>query len=331
MAACGGSADGSSSAKGGLDPDVVFQPATESMAVLTQLSAFSGDYFAKEGLKITYNTPIPNAAQAAQSVTGNADIAIVGSSGVIPGVAAGRDMVTVATLTKGPSTQVTLRNDVIAKLGLNPSSPIADRIKALKGLTLALPQPGSSTDVIVRQALGAYGLNPDKDIKIRPITDPPALVTAMREKQVDGFAFSAPTSVQPVSEGYATVWFTISDLPEYSDMPWIDVVTSKKYLKENRPTVVKFVKALQAGADDLKNNEAAASKRIKDKYFAKLDQKTYDLSFKLALPTSQKGLEPTESGLKVLLDVVNATADKKFDVTFKQGYDASVVAEAASS
>lgn len=328
VAGCG-SDDAGDAAAQPVDPnaviDVTFQPATESFAVLTQLNAFAGGYFEKEKLNVTYNPIIPNAAQAAQSVTTNADIAIVGSTGVVSGIAARRELVTVAVLTKGPTTQIVLRNDVIQRLGLTPDSPIADRFQALKGLTLALPQPGSTTDTATRQAMKLNGVEPDKDLTIRPIAEPAALVTAMREGQVDGFAFSPPTSVQPVADGSAQVWVTLSDLPQFKELPWIDVVTSKDYLEKNREAVLRFVRALDAAEKDLEANTAAASTAIKAKYFPDLADEIYKLAFDLSLPTATQGLAPSTNGLQVAIETINANADNKVDVKPEQVYDTSIL------
>jgi NitT/TauT family transport system substrate-binding protein len=329
VAGCSGSDDDADTGAQNVDPnavlDVTFQPATESFAVLTQLNAFAGGYFDKEKLNVTYNPIIPNAAQAAQSVTTNADIAIVGSTGVVSGIAARRDLVTVAVLTKGPTTQIVLRNDVVQRLGLTADSPIRDRFQALKGLTLALPQPGSTTDTATRQAMKLNGVEPDKDLTIRPITEPSALVTAMREGQVDGFAFSPPTSVQPVADGSAQVWVTLSDVAEFKELPWIDVVTSKDFLENNREAVTRFVRALDAAEKDLEANTATASTAIKAKYFPDLADDIYQLAFDLSLPTATQGLSPSPNGLQVAIDTINANADNQVDVTAEQVYDTSIL------
>jgi ABC-type nitrate/sulfonate/bicarbonate transport system substrate-binding protein len=150
----------------------------------------------------------------------------------------------------------------------------------------------------------------------------------MREKQVDGFAFSAPTSVQPVSEGYAKVWLNFADIPEFKQLPWIDVVTSKTYLKNNREAVVRFVRALYKASEDLKKNPDAAKAGIKAKYYGQLDQKIFDLAYGLSVPTAVQGIDPTSDGLKVLLDTVNATSDNKITLTMDQLYDTTVLRDA---
>jgi len=326
-AAAGLTACADSGGSGSEEGTIVFQPATESMAVLTQLGAFASDAFEEAGLDVEYNTPIPNAAQAAQSVTTGADIAIVGSSGVLPGVEAGRDMVTVATLTKGPTTQITLRDDVIEKLGIGDDASTEEKIKAMKGLKLALPQPGSLTDVVTREALRLYGIDADKDMTIRPITEPSALVTAVREGQVDGFAFSAPTSVQPVAEGYGSVWLTLDQVPELADLPYIDVVTSKTFLEERRDDVVAFVKVLKESSEQLADDPDAVKGLVKDTYFADLDQSIFDLAWSFSLPTAQRGIEPSEEGFDALITMTENQTGEKVDVAFDDVYDLSVLEE----
>jgi len=316
-----------SGGSGSEEGTIVFQPATESMAVLTQLGAFSTDAFKDAGLDVDYNAPIPNAAQAAQSVTTGSDIAIVGSSGVLPGVAAGRDMVTVATLTKGPTTQITLRNDVIERLGLAEDASAEDKIKALKGLKIALPQPGSLTDVVTREAFRLFGIDADKDMTIRPITEPTALVTAVREGQVDGYAFSAPTSVQPVAEGYGSVWVSLNEVPELAELPFIDVVTSKTFLKERRDDVVKFVKVLQESAQVLADDPDSVKESIQKKYFAELEPNLFDLSWEFSLPTAQNGIEPSKVGFDALVTMTENQTGESVDVSFDDVYDLSVLEE----
>jgi ABC-type nitrate/sulfonate/bicarbonate transport system substrate-binding protein len=308
--------------------DIVFQPSTESLAVINQLYGFANDSFAKAGLNVTYNPVISNASQATQAVaTGAADIAIVGTTGVLPGVATGMDIVSVATITKGSTTQITLRDEVIKKLGIKPDDPLKKRIAALKGLTLALPAPGSLTDLTVREMLRLYHLDADKDTVIRPLADPTALVTAMREGQVDGFAFSAPTSVQPVTDGYASVWISLAEVPEYKQLPFIDVVTSRKFLQNNREAVIEFLKVLKKSADAIEKDSDAVAEVIKKKYFADLDPNLWKLAWDFSYGTATHGFVPEKSGFDVLLKIINNQTDQPVDVKFSDVYDLSLLKE----
>lgn len=334
VAGCTGSPSAGPTSTGGEQESfsVVFQPATESLAVVNQLYAFANDAFADAGIDVTYNPVISNAVQASQAVaTGSADIGIVGSNGVMSAVGSGLDVVSVATITKGSTTQITLRDDVIETLDVKATDPIEDRIEALKGLSLALPAPGSLTDLAVREMLALYDLVPDQDLTIRPLSEPAALVTATREGQVDGLAFSTPTSVQPVNEGYASVWLSLSEVPEYEELPFIDVITSRKFLQENRPAVLAFVRVLQEAADAVEADPEAAGVVIRSAYFEDIDEALWDLAWESSYPRAIQGFFPSEEGFDVMLEVINNQSDQPVDVDYTDVYDLSLLDELESS
>lgn len=326
LTACAG--DGTGSEEG----TIVVQVASESFGMLPQLLLFAGEYLEEEGIEIEYNTANPNAAQVAQSVTSSADIAFPGSTGVIPAVAAGRDVVGIATVTKGPTTQVAIRKDALEGTGVTADSPLAERIQAMKGMTLGLPAAGTVTDILVRDLLADNGVRPEEDVTIRPIADVTALSTALREGQVDAIAFSPPTSVQGVVEGYAEVWAALNtdELPAYTDMHFVDVVTSRRFLDERADDVEKFLRALQKAADDLAERADEVAPEIKERWLPDLDQEIFDLSYDSSLPSAQRGLVPTEEGFAVLLETVNATSDEKADLDFDDVYDTTIIDKIAA-
>jgi NitT/TauT family transport system substrate-binding protein len=311
------------------DGTVVVQVASESFGMLSQLMLFAGDYLEEEGLEIEYLPANPNAAQVAQSVTSSADIAFPGSTGVLPAVAAGRDVVSIATITQGPTTQLAVRKDAIEKTGVTADAPLEERIQALKGLTLGLPAAGTVTDILVRDLLSRNGVTPEKDVTIRPIADVTALLTAMREGAVDAIAFSPPTSVQGVQEGYAEIWASLGsgEIPEFEPMPFVDVVTSQAFLDQRGEDVEKFLRALDAASKALSEDPEAAAKIIKERWLPDLDQEVFDLSFEYSLPSSQRGLVPTQEGFEILLQTVNATSDEEIDVSFEDVYDTELISK----
>jgi NitT/TauT family transport system substrate-binding protein len=327
---------GATTSSAPLEPiKVTFLPATESLAVLTQLQALANDYFEEEGIELEYLGVLANAAQAAQTVvTGQADIAGTGSTGVIATASADRDVVAIASISKEPTTILTLSNETIEELaaqGVTPDSPIEERVQALKGLTLGLPTAGSSTDILVRSTLAEYGVNPDSDLTIQPVQDGPSLAAALRVNQVDGIAFSPPDSVVGVADGTAQIWISYprGDVPAFAGMPLTDIVTSRQYLEENPEAVRRMLKALWRASEDIKNDPEAVRPVVKERFFPDLDQAVYDQSFDAVLPGFQQGLVPTESGLEKLLVTVNAARPDKIELTFDEVYDTTLVEETA--
>jgi NitT/TauT family transport system substrate-binding protein len=310
---------------------VKFLPATESLAVLTQLQAIAKDYFKQEGVDLEYLGVLANAAQAAQTVvTGAADIAGTGSTGALTTISGNRDVVSVALISKEPTTLLTLTNKTIAELakkGVTPKSPIKDRIAALKGLTIALPAPGSSTDIVIRTTMNEYGVDPNKDVTIQPVNDGPGLVAVARQGRVDGYAFSPPDSVIGVAEGWGSVWvsYPAGDVPAFKGMPLTDIVTSRKYLTDNPEAVRRVLKALWRASEDIKNDPEGVRKTVKDRWFKDLDPKVYDASFDAVLPGFQRGLVPEKPGFETLLKTFNVGRPAPVSLTFDEVYDTKLV------
>ncbi|MFC7787462.1 ABC transporter substrate-binding protein [Microbacterium sp. MAHUQ-60] len=322
FAACAANPEKPSAAGDSAELAVVFQPAAESLAMVNQLYAFASDSFAEAGIDVTYNPLIANAVQASQAVaTGAADIGVVASNGTLAAVGNGLDVVSVATITKGSTTQITLRDDVIKRLGVKPDAPIQERVEALKGLSLALPTPGSMTDLMTRKLLSTYGVDPDKEVTIRPITEPSALVTAAREGQVDGFAFSPPTSVQPVDGGYGSVWITLAEVPEFQQLPFCDIITSRKFITENPKAVAAFLNVMTDAASAIESDPDAAGEMVRAKYYDQLDPALWTLAWDSSYPTGLKGFEPSEKGFDLLLQIINDQADEPVEVAFEAVYD----------
>jgi NitT/TauT family transport system substrate-binding protein len=56
-----------------------------------------------------------------------------------------------------------VRNDVLARLGVTPRSPLEARLKALRGLTFGITRPGAPTQLFPQYLLRKAGYDPEKD------------------------------------------------------------------------------------------------------------------------------------------------------------------------
>ena len=74
------------------------------------------------------------------------------------------------------------------------SSSYQDKLKALKGATLAITAPGSGTDLIVRFLSKQAGLNPDRDLTITALGTADTMTAAITQGRIDGFSLSAPAA-----------------------------------------------------------------------------------------------------------------------------------------
>jgi ABC-type nitrate/sulfonate/bicarbonate transport system substrate-binding protein len=88
-----------------------------------------------------------------------------GGNAVLAGVAAGQDLPTVALCAPQNGFQLVLSRPAVDKLaatGVTATSPVADRVAALKGLILATTGPGNAIDAVVRATLHEHGIAPTR-------------------------------------------------------------------------------------------------------------------------------------------------------------------------
>jgi NitT/TauT family transport system substrate-binding protein len=144
--------------------------------------------------------------------------------------------------------------------------------KDLKGLTIALPAPGTTTDSTLNEALKKGGLKWDD---IKPVyMGFPQHVLALQNGAIDGSVTTEPSATKAVEMGVA-VRYAGGDVV-YPDQQVAVVLYSDKFIKENPDVAKKFmrayIKAVRDYNDALKDGKLAG--RNADEIIAILNEKT---------------------------------------------------------
>src|SRR5581483_2728413 len=117
--------------------------------------AIEGGFFQQKGLAVDLRL-VDSAAGVPALLSGDVQIAEVGGSEVVSGIAGGADLVIIATC--APTYPYVME--------------VAGSIKGkddLKGKTIGVSRFGSSSDTATRASLKKYGLDPDKDVTITQV------------------------------------------------------------------------------------------------------------------------------------------------------------------
>src|SRR5688500_18588289 len=138
-------------------------PERGNIQYLTLWVALGTGYFEREGLDV--QLIFPPASNQIQSVLmqGQADIALLQPPTYLGLIAQQRPIVLFANLLANDPINLVVRGDVAAKLKLDPHAPLADRLKAIKGLRIGVAnEPPRRLRVLLAQA----GMDADRDIRI---------------------------------------------------------------------------------------------------------------------------------------------------------------------
>ncbi|GAA4548266.1 ABC transporter substrate-binding protein [Pseudonocardia xishanensis] len=335
LSACAGTTSGSTT-----DDGVVrFMNSSKSFTALPGLYAMQSGLYADAGLKVTELPLAQNSVAPVQAMlAGQVDMVMVGGEGVLAAHDAGQtNVVTVAVIAR-PTYQLVLSEKAIAAVaasGVSVDAPIDRKVAALKGLTLGTNGAGTSIDAGFRATLASAGLEPDRDVTIRPIPDASASLAAFREGQIDGYTATLPNPQIGVAEGIGEVWIDYAggEVPQLKDLTFFHLATTREFIESHHDSVQKFVDAITKADDEIKADPDEVMKTMSTTpYFKDLDPKVYQSSFEQVLPALSGGPAPTEAGFQAQLDLANANPNRKgpSKATFAEVFDTSfVTAEAA--
>jgi NitT/TauT family transport system substrate-binding protein len=192
----------------------VAQGSSKGFLYLPFLVAEHENYFEANGLKVkTLQATGPAILSALLS--GNADIG-TNSPSTITAAARGQYLPIIAAVSKQFPADIIISSKALSAAHIEPSAPIANRIKALKGMKIGITSVGSRFDAGLRYVLPKYGLTPDSDVTLVPLGTTSAEIAALKAGAIDGYIDAAPSPQQARAEGLGKILisFNNGEVPE---------------------------------------------------------------------------------------------------------------------
>lgn len=216
-----------------------------------------------------------NAATAAL-IAGSLNFIVVGPGEQIAAQARGQKIVTVTSVYSGFSALMVLSKATVDKLGVSPTAPVNERLKALNGLLLASPSATSTYTIGPAGAAKSAGA----DVRFTYMAQP-AMIAALESGAIQGYVSSSPFWAPPVLKGTAVLWLNgpKGEFPAANATAHASTLQATQAFAEANRDLVKtvvaalddFVKALDERPADVK---AAIAKLYPD-----IDARTLDLLF----------------------------------------------------
>jgi ABC-type nitrate/sulfonate/bicarbonate transport system substrate-binding protein len=242
-----------------------------SMAFAAVYVARAQKYFEQGGVDVDLQIVSGDAVGAQGLVGRTAPMAAIGGAEAVLLAQKGiKDFVSVASIISAVSVSVAVRKDLAETRGLTPSLPIEKRLAALKGLTIATGSPGGAIHTTVLYLLARAGLDPKTDVTLLTVAGGPAMLAALKSKQLDAIAISPPAPETAEVEGAATLVISLSrgDVPELGNIPYDVLLVHREYAAKNADTVRRVARALGRGARVMRENPGLAKESLL-KYFDK--------------------------------------------------------------
>lgn len=270
-----------------------------------QFIADEKGFFAAEGLDFEWVEVDSGALGVASLLSGDVQFTDMGINDAANLRKEGKEFTLVYQLVRRMTMDMVFRNEVADEHNLSRDVPLADRYKALKGLTIGITRPGAVTDVFARYYLQQAGLDPDKDATLVPVGGAGALAAALKTGQIDAYLLSPPSPHQLEQEGVGQIIIKSSagDVPELANVPYACVTVTKEYAQQNPEVVRSYVRALQQSIAWATEHRDEAL-QIVGQYFQDTPAEVLALSWDAMLPAISPDGAFTEQGVKDYLTVM---------------------------
>jgi NitT/TauT family transport system substrate-binding protein len=310
---------GSALAAGAADlKKVTFASSSFGMLYVPVYTADVMGYFAKEGIEAEIQEIKSGGAGVLAAVLGGDIDIYTGVSGTtLRSVAKGSDMRIFAALMTQYGSNVVLQGETARKLGLTETSPLKDRLAALKGLNIGVTGAGSGSHQLALYLLDRAGLNAEKDATIVFVGAENELLAAFERKRIDAFILSNPTSDIAVMKygGFLLLDMAGGQVPELDGFLYATLNAREAWLKQDpqRNTgVVRAIKAAQEAIHDPRLGSEARDK-VHKRYFGKTDKATFDAAWSRVVKAYPSSPDVKKEKVVEVIEFLNKFSKEHYD------------------
>jgi ABC-type nitrate/sulfonate/bicarbonate transport system substrate-binding protein len=273
--------------------------------------ALKAGIFKKNGLNVkTVNAG--TGALAVEALTGGSgQFVVTGSADLFSAAKSGQHLYILAKASSGLSTQIVLTSAGVKKTGLTASAPLAQRIKALNGLTIASPSAASSWTAQAAKAAATQGAT----IKFTYVQEN-SMAAAMQAGKIDGLVAAPPWSTEALYAKTGTLWLSgpAGTFPGgYAVSSYGDplVATTKAYGDAHPQVAEDFTKSIEQAAALLKSEPTQAAAYVKQVAYPTMSEAEFNQVWAATRPLL---LTPSLS-LQSLKSTLALDGDSSLDAT----------------
>jgi ABC-type nitrate/sulfonate/bicarbonate transport system substrate-binding protein len=281
-------------------------------AILPLWMAQDAGLYGREGLDVEQIWVQGNPSVAAL-IASEIDLLYCIPHNVISAMAGGADLLFVASIYNR------MQYRIVAAAGI-------DKVEQLKGKVLGVARIHDVSHFYVRLALKRFGMNPDQDVRVAAVGGQNDRVLALKSGRVAATIVNPANALVLEKAGFKTILDIESlNFPVVGNM----VAVRRNTLKEQRPLVVRFIRALVGSMKKIQD-EPEFSRKVLAKYLRLQDQAIIDENYRF---NSGKFLEsfPTLplDGLRYAIDSLVPTVPAAKNLKADALIDSSILSEVA--
>ena len=259
--------------------------AVDSVAYVSVDYAKLRGFYADEGIDLQPLVMAGGGPDFTALLSGDVEFNNAAPSYQLNGIRQGRKVVQVLNYIGAMNQSLVISKAAAERSGVKADAPTAQRLKAMKGMTIAITKPGAMTDIHMRFLLQKAGLQPS-DVKMVAIGAPQAMISALEAGSIDGFVISLGPDQTAVARG-GVMWIDNlrGDIPGLSPFPMVSLYTMQSYAEQHPDVVRRVVRATQRASKEMSERSVDEIMAVLKPRYASMDPKVLRLCIQAFKPS----------------------------------------------
>ena len=203
-------------------------------------------FFGDEKLDVDVTSTNGGGPDIRALIAGDVDFSFTTGDNVILAHQEGKKLVMVMSALNKLFINWAMHKDVAKAKGITESMPLAEKVKALKGLTIGMTNAGALTAHLAAFVVRKAGYDPQRDVNIIAIGSGPTWLAALENHKVDVALTAPPVPDTAISRGFAILFIdnTKGEDPSIPEFLMEDLIARPDTVAKDPDTVRRMVRAL---------------------------------------------------------------------------------------
>lgn len=277
-------------------------------------------FFTEEGLDVAVTSTGGGGPDIRALIAGEVDFSFTTGDNVILAYQEGKPLVMVMSALNKVFINWAIHKEAAKAKGISESTPLAEKLKALKGLTVGVTNPAALTSHLAHFVIRKAGYVPQQDVKVIPVGAGPTWLAALENRKVDLALTAPPVPETAISRGHAIMFINNAkgEDPSISEFLMENLIARPETLKKETDLVRRMARALiKANKWALGSTPEQVAEALRPT-FAKTDPAIHLAGVRAVLPTLSPDGRTTERSVQATQDVLEVAGLLKKRVAYSE-------------
>jgi NitT/TauT family transport system substrate-binding protein len=282
--------------------------------------AQSKGFFADEKLELDITSTGGGGPDIRALIAGDVEFSFTTGDNVILAHQEGKTLVMVMSGLNKVFINWAMHKEAAKAKGVTESMPLADKIKALKGLTVGVTNPGALTAHLAAFVIRKAGYTPQQDVKIIPIGAGPTWLAALENRKVDAALTAPPVPDTAISRGFAISFINNAkgEDPSIPEFLMENLIARPETVAKDPDLVRRMVRALtRANRWALQNSPEQVAEALKP-FMAQTPPELLLTGAKAVLPALSPDGRTSERSFQVTQDILEQAGILKKRLSYSE-------------